>query len=906
MAVVSSASIPDLRHASQPAAGALSSNASLLSHGLNDSRSRGRSDGSALNRQLLSSSGPLTRENLAALPVHSATLPGRLQAQTLTQMDFRPGASARPALARVTTMDSCRASILTDSTEFSTSSTINRGYAARIDVNGKVKPLSSTPGRNDCQTIAFLEGPSDSLDYKTYRPGDEIKGAVHLLKDDPERGHVTGIKARIRGDLETSVFGVGDSSYYSMDNEHGIARRQLLFFSEQKTIATKIDLAAGVLELAQTGLVDHGRRNNLAVPFNFVLPYKLHASALDMLDSKLKKSFKRGKRYIDLPPSVDMETRYAPPKPNQLFGQVKEKLHGQKLRPMARIKYEIDIIVSRQRFGSMLLPHKRGERIILSFAVEPYPPRTAGLALPTLEPIRARRTTSRTDRPASADRNTSSDAASVMSGEIQEEKTIDEDSWTSDLGGFRPTQEVFGALPREEAPAFAPSTLTHSVSARPGLSGVRRKSYINVKEGVDGRMKGWLTHSLECALPDGSGPFEAILSVPAMAALYMETKIPFSLELRMPERLVGSYVPDVELGLVRSVMTYSRLGTLVIEKEDPDNLGGFSGPHSWSERIRLVNMDRQPNNHLPPFYEQGQGRQIYTGNFAVGRYEKMTKAGSSAPLKQKLIQEPELRLVVPSFSFKALRIEHRLRVKVSLPSGDDAEQGPSTSSLAAAYSATKHLVMETPPVHVAANPDTVDFTRQQTAESLDDDALSTIDVLDEDEERLIKASASRLVRSPSTPSPPTEVVTHNDEDDDEDYSAKATPLARTPLRRSLDMTALTNLDAISDENAAASTVEDENLVSSAASIISESSFSALEVPSLDPIPDEVDVDEEDELTEQLALGLIDREQAAAVAACSRHRATITQSQRPSNAPPSYSDSIGILDFPAPAPMFNRS
>ncbi len=149
-----------------------------------------------------------------------------------------------------------------------------------------------------------------------------------------------------------------------------------------------------------------------------------------MLDSKLKKSFKRGKQYIDLPPSVDMETRYAPPKPKQVFGQVKEKLHGQKLRPMARIKYEIDIIVSRQRFGSMLLPNKRGERIILAFAVEPYPPRTAGLAVPTLEPIRARRTASRDNRSPSVDRQaTTSDAASVNSGEAEEDETVDEDSW---------------------------------------------------------------------------------------------------------------------------------------------------------------------------------------------------------------------------------------------------------------------------------------------------------------------------------------------------------------------------------------------------------------------------------------------------------------------------------------------
>ncbi len=353
-------------------------------------------------------------------------------------MDFQRGAPLGPALARINTMDSCRASILTDSTEFSTSSTINRGYAARIDVNGKVKPLSSTPDRHACQTIAFLEGPSDSLDYKTYRPGDEIKGAVHLLRNDPERGHITGIKARIRGDLETSVFGVGDSSYYSMDNEHGIARRQLLFFSEQKTIATKSDLEAGAFELEQTGLVDHGRRNNLAVPFSFVLPLKLHASALDMLDSKLKKSFKRGKQYIDLPPSVDMETRYAPPKPNQRFGQVRDRLHGQKLRPMARIKYEIDIIVSRQRFGSILLPHKRGERIILAFAVEPYPPRTRAWPCRRSNPSELAVSHRGRDRAVSTDRNASSDSASIRSSETPEDETVDEDSWASDLGGFRP------------------------------------------------------------------------------------------------------------------------------------------------------------------------------------------------------------------------------------------------------------------------------------------------------------------------------------------------------------------------------------------------------------------------------------------------------------------------------------
>ncbi|CDU23284.1 uncharacterized protein SPSC_01913 [Sporisorium scitamineum] len=847
----------------------------------------GRSDHAALNGSRLGS-GPLTRENLATLPINgSAMLPGRLRSQPSAQL------LAGPALARVATVDSCRASILTDSTEFSTSSTVNRGYAARIDVKGKVKPLSSAPDRHACQTIAFLDGPSDSLDYKTYRPGDEIKGAVHLLRKDPERGMITGIKARIRGELETSVFGVGDSSYYSMDNEHGIARRQLQFFSEQKTLATKADLESGAFELEQTGLVDHRRRNNLAVPFSFVLPLKLHASALDMLDSKLKKSFKRGKQYIDLPPSIDMETRYAPPKPNQLFGHVKEKLHGQKLRPMARIKYEIDIIVSRQRFGSVLLPHKRGERIILAFAVEPYPPRTAGLAVPTLEPIRARRVMSRGDRSVSTDRSTSPDATSVHSGDGQEEEeTMDEDSWAPDLGGFRRTQEVFGALDFEAPPAFAPSTIARSIS-RPSLPGCRRKSYINVKEGVDGRMKGWLTHSLESTLPGGRGSFEAILSVPAMAALYMETKIPFSLELRLPQHLAGSYVPNVELSLVRAVMTYSRLGTLIIEKEDPDNLAGFSGPHSWSERIRIVNMERQSDDHLPPFYEQGQARQIYTGNFAIGRYEKMIKAGSSAPLKQKLIQEPELRLVVPSFSFKALRIEYRLRVKISLPGGAEP-QASTSSSPAAAAASESHVVMETPPVHVAANPDTVDFTRQQVAESLDDDALSTVDVLDEDEERLIEASASRIGRRPATPPAPSLATAEAEEEDDEDYSAQATPLARTPLRRSLDLTALTSLTA----HTAPTAVESETLVSSAVSVISESSpsSSALEVPSLDPIPDDADVDEEDELTEQLALGLIDREHAAAVAAVrSRRRAaTITDARHPTQALPTYSDSIGIL------------
>ncbi|SNX84053.1 uncharacterized protein MEPE_02761 [Melanopsichium pennsylvanicum] len=875
MAVVSSASFAGLRqHASSP-----SNNA------------RGTT-------MTLGRSGRLTRDNLAALPTQNnpSTLPSRIRSQTITQIDFTSqGAlpTSRPELARMITTDSCRASVLTEDSEFSTSSTINRGYAARIEVNGNIKPLPSTPDRHACQTIAFLDGPSDSLDYKTYRPGDEIKGAVHLLRDDPERGIINGIKARIRGDLETSVFGVGESSYYSMDNEHGIARRQLLFFSEQKTIATKAELDSGIFSLNQTGLVEHGRRNNLAVPFSFVLPLKLHASALDLLDSKLKKSFKRGKQYIDLPPSMDMETRYAPPKPKQVFGHVKERLHGQKLRPMAVIKYEIDVIVSRQRFGSGLLPRKRGERIILAFAVEPYPPRTAGLAVPTLEPIAARHVTSRGGRPSSPDRNNaSSDAASINSGDGNEDETVDEDSWASDLGGFRPTQEVFGALPLEMAPAFAPSSIARSIS-RPSLPNSQRKSYINVKEGIDGRMKGWLTHSLELSLPDDFGTFQAILSVPAMAALYMETKIPFSLELRMPSRCVGSYVPLVDLGLVRSVMTYSRLGTLVIEKEDPDNLADFTGPHSWLERIRIVNMDRQTDSHLPPFYEENMGRQFYTGNFAIGRYEKMIKAGSSVPLKQKLIQTPELRLVVPSFSFKALRVEYRLRVKINLPGADELGTSSNANS---AQREDQHLVMETPPVQVAANPDTVDFTRQDAAVEIDDDALSLVDFLDEDEERIIEASTSRDLRSNSTPPPSTPAVVKQD-DQDADYSAHATPLARTPLRRSLDMTTFGNLNPTSNSGSPSAGGEGETLVSSAASIISNSSSSlssALEIPSLDPIPDEAVVDQEDQLNEQLALGLIDREHAAAVAATYRRRNTITQSERDSCALPSYSDSIGIL------------
>ncbi len=92
----------------------------------------------------------------------------------------------------------------------------------------------------------------------------------------------------------------------------------------------------------------------------------------------------------------------------------------------------------------------------------------------------------------------------------------------------------------------------------------------------------------------------------------------------------------------------------------------------------------------------------------------------------------------------------------------------------------------------------VDFTRQDAAESLDDDALSTVDVLDEDEERLIEASASRIMpRRASSPTPARNATEAEAEDDDDDdnFSAQATPLARTPLRRSLDMTALTNLNA---------------------------------------------------------------------------------------------------------------
>ncbi|PWY97196.1 hypothetical protein BCV70DRAFT_228713 [Testicularia cyperi] len=803
------------------------------------------------------------------------------------QTHSHSGTHARTPLARVQTCDSSRASIMTDGTDFSTSSTINRGYAARIDVGGKVRPLVSTPDRLSCQTIAFLEGPSDFLDYKTYRPGDEIKGAVHLLRDDPERGYITGIKARIRGDLETSVLGVGDSSYYSDQYEHGIARRQLLFFSEQKTLATKADLDTGAFALQQTGLVDHGRRNNLAVPFSFVLPLKLQASALDLLDSKFKKSYKRGKKYIDLPPSIDMETRYAPPRPHQLFGHVKEKLHGQKLRPMARIKYEIDIIVSRQRLGSGFLPPKRGERIILSFAVEPYPPRTAGLPVPNVERIIARRTPSRDSR-VSADSNRSANTANTN------EEEEEEDSWVSNLGGYRQTQEYFGAIPGEEPPALTRAPSSRSVVTRPSLPGCRRKSFISVKEGLDGRMKGWLTHTLETDLGGNHGSLEAVLSVPAMAALYMETKIPFSIELRLPEHLDAGYQPDIELNLVRSVTTFSRLGTLVIEKEDPDNLANFGGPHSWSERIRLVDLERQSHAHLPPFYERGRSRQMYIGHFAIGRYEKMLKAGSSAPYKQKILQEPELRLVVPSFSFKALRIEYRLHVKVSLPI-QRAES--STRGRHSPLPGREWLVIETPPVYVAANPDTVDFSRHP-GETPIGDGLSTIDVLDEEEERIVSSGEARQVAGPAMAAtvPAADVRTEIIDDEhgmDEDFSAQATPLARTPRRRSLDLSSLASLVSPSSFGQPQHSGRTSPLDRMAdATMLSDTASSILEMPSLDPIPDEADVDEEDELTEQLALGLIDREHATVVAA--RRRNTLTQDQRSEYLLPSYTDSIGIL------------
>ena len=646
-------------------------------------------------------------------------------------------------------------------TEFSTSSAINRGYSARIDVNGKVKPLQSSPKRDSCQTIAFHDGP-DTQD-KTYRPGDEIRGAVHLARTDPERGVVTGIKARIRGDLETSVFGVGDSSYYSMDNEHGIARRQLLFFSEQKVLCKKSQLDSGEFRLQQSGLVSHGgRRNNLAVPFSFVLPLKIQATALDLLDSKMKASYKAGKKYVDLPPSVDLETRYTAPRPIHLLDQVLEKVHGHRLRPMARIKYEIDIIVSRRRFGSDILPPKRGERIILSFNVEPYPPRTAAIAVPNMPHIRARRVSSSQSSP-SADASVRQALTTVLSPrgrrgvprqqratsstnatasgmperqadipdaeaaeEEEEPAEDDEDSWTQNLGGHQEPEEFFGALPRERLMPVSTRTRSRStlrserVTAAALLPRFRRSSTINVKEGVDGCLKGWLTHTVQTELTgDGSpgshrGAVEAVLSVPATAAMYMETRIPFSLELRLPEGVGGGAEPTVELSLVRSVVTFSRLGTLVIEKETPDSLHGFAGPQSWSDRVRILDMTRQA---LPPYYEQGRQRQLWAGHFVINRHERMIRAGSGT---HRSVQVTELSHVIPSFAFKALRVEYRVHVRVLFP-----DIAP--------------LVLETPPVTVAASPAQPEAEEAEAAASArassDDSQLPALDAaLDNDPE----------------------------------------------------------------------------------------------------------------------------------------------------------------------------
>ncbi|EPQ32347.1 uncharacterized protein PFL1_00543 [Pseudozyma flocculosa PF-1] len=774
----------------------------------------------------------------------------------------RPGA----ALARAPTFRSRRASTATARTEFSVSSAINKGYSARIEIDGKVKPLASAPKRNACQTTAFLDGPG-SLD-KIYRPGQDVCGQVHLARCDPERGIITGIKARVRGDLETSVFGVGDASFYSGDNEHGIAKRQILFYSEQQTLVTKADIESGRFDLQASGLVDHRRKNNLAVPFKFALPIKIPATALDLLDNKLKASYKRGKKFVDLPPSICMETRYEPPRATQIFDKARERYGRHRaIRPMAHIKYEIDIIVTRQRLGSQLLPSKRGERLILSFQVEPYPPMTAALPVPNMDLPRLRRmrsnATATTQR---SDEEPGTPGADDSGAQGDEEE---EDSWTRDLGGYREPTEVFGALPRETSPARMPTRTASQVSV-PRLSTlaqqpkVKKVSTVKVSEGMDGRLTGWLTHTVETEVA-GIGGVEAILSVPATAAFYMETKVPFSVELRMPAKTAAGVEPTLELNLLRSVLTFSRLGTLTVESESPDCLDGFSGPESWSERIRILNLKRTSEDQLPPFYEPGRTRQMFGGDFVISRYERVLKplspvahshgglaagsGGGTHGRKGKPVMVPEFCLVTPSFSFKALRLEYRIHVKIGLT--DARSDAPA------------HLQLVTPPVLVAG---------------------SIRNELQGEERPSLDASTPGLAPAATAHNRDHRHVRNNDHihdhernDDDDDHDA--TPLAHTPARLSVQLGG--------DEAPEYSPMTPPEPAAPSA-------WPRFDFPSLDAIPDEPEVDLDEELGEQIALGLITPERLAVV---QERQAALDRSAEPRSETllPSYGESSGIFD-----------
>ncbi|KAN0066242.1 hypothetical protein ACQY0O_000336 [Thecaphora frezii] len=739
------------------------------------------------------------------------------------------------ALTRTPTLRSRRASTATARTEFSVSSAINKGYSARIEIEGKVKPLPSVPKRTACQTIAFLEGPGSQ--DKIYRPGQDVCGQVHLARCDPERGVITGIKARIRGDLETSVFGVGDSSFYSGDSKNGIAKRQILFYNEQATLCQKADLDSGQFDLHSSGLVDHHRKNNLAVPFKFTLPLKVPATALDLLDNKLKASYKRGKKFVDLPPSICMETRYEPPKATQMLNKARERYSRQRLlRPMAHIKYEIDIIVTRQRMGSYLLPPKRGERLILSFQVEPYPPMTAALPVPNMAPIRLQRMRSN-----ASELSRRSGADSTVSAENEEEE--EEDSWTRDLGGYREPAEVFGALPREITPVRTRSrTSVTRLPSHTGQPKVKKSSTVKLSPGMDGRLTGWLTHEVETEVSN-VGNVEAILSVPATAAFYMETKVPFSVELRMPSRSGRGVEPIVEMKLARSVLTFSRLGTLTVEAESPDSLDGFSGPESWSERIRILDLKRTPEDQLPPFYERDRTRQMFSGNFVINRYERVLKPNVADALeggssrKGGPVAVPELCLVTPSFSFRALRLEYRLHVRIAL-SGAQSE-------------APASLTLVTPPVTVAGS-------------------ISSEPQIDEFPEL-------------EAPTPRPEPLPEPGRDSFNQYDPDATPLARTPARRSLDP----GYSRFSSEAPAYSATDPAELETPSGGL-------DFGFPSLEPVPDEMHEDEN--LNEQMALGLITLERLAAVVEERQPILDLTVASRPEMLLPSYGESSGIFDI----------
>ncbi|PWN47266.1 hypothetical protein IE53DRAFT_371600 [Violaceomyces palustris] len=462
------------------------------------------------------------------------------------------------------------------------------------------RSASESPIARGRSSFAYLAPSTSGSD--AYRPGDELKGLIHVQRNS-EKGLAVEVKAYIRATMthENFIF-TGRAGLET-------TTRTQVFWKSDKELYTRQQAFNGAFLPSSH---PEGRSQDaatLVIPFSFSLPLKLPATYTDVLCDTRRNVPKRAKCLVNLPPSMEFFSVGKVGPTAGVLASIQGFLSASDPSLVAKVKYDITFVVRRQKKSFDFVHVSKVESFSLDFHVEPPPPSSATFAIPSvhdIEPADGRDPTIQADSPGPE--------------QLSNVRTSSSNS-------------------RHDAPS--------TMAARDG----------------------------EVQPSDQGGTGESFLS-----------------NSNLGDRGIA---PKLELNLVRTIRIKTRTTDMIIDGENPDDLGVVGKHPARAERIQVMSFSRRREADLPPTYENGraESHEAYSGLFRVKRMEPAPNEGMNLARVPSRFTRNQVK-VIPSFSFRGLMVQYHLhaRLVVCLP------RGPSTCD----YD-LESIFIETPAVTVAAD-----------------------------------------------------------------------------------------------------------------------------------------------------------------------------------------------------------